>query len=60
MIRTLFERLVLAYWTHEAMYLKARQAELRAEKARAERDLAEATARLKRAEMRQLQYARLS
>lgn len=48
------------FWDNEAVYLKGRMAELEAERARIARDQADCAMRLRRAEMRQIQYARLS
>lgn len=59
-MRALLERLLLAFWTNEAQYLAERELELRTERYRLDKDLAECIARKRRAEMRQIQYARLT
>lgn len=59
-MRALLERIALAFWSNEVQYLAGRKIELEQEKARVLLDQADVAARLRRAEMRQLQYARVA
>jgi len=59
-MKALLERLLLAFWENEVEYLKQHKADLENQKAWLVKEIAESEARLRRAEIRQLQYARLA
>ena len=59
-MRALLDARARWFWDNEVAYLRGRQAEIEIQRQHLTRDATDCAMRLRRAEMRQIQYARLS